>query len=233
VDTDHLPRHIGIIMDGNGRWAQRQGLPRTKGHLEGLKAAKRVVGYLAKLPIEYVTLYTFSTENWSRPRQEVAYLMGLIAKHLLKEMPFYREHNIRVSRIGDDSQLPDSVLNPLNEAAQMTRHHSGLQVNLAINYGGRDELIRAFNRLTEHRGVQPCTAADLESYLDTSGMPDPELILRSAGEQRLSNFLLWQGAYAEYCFVETCWPDWNEETVSRCLREYQRRKRKFGGLTDE
>jgi len=233
IDMQNLPRHIGIIMDGNGRWARARNLPRSKGHLEGLTAAKRVVGYLADLPIEQVTLYTFSTENWRRPPQEISYLMGLISKYIIREMPFYREHNIRVRRIGNTSGLPEEVLEHLSKTEQSTKDHTGLQVNLAVNYGGRDDILRAVNRILdasrkgEFQGE--CREAAISAYLDTAGIPDPELILRSAGEKRLSNFLLWQGAYAEYCFVDAFWPDWDEDIIAGCIQEYQRRLRKFGG----
>ncbi len=235
---EHLPRHIGIIMDGNGRWARRRGLPRSKGHLEGLKAAKRVIAYLAGIPsIRYVTLYTFSTENWKRPKQEVSYLMGLISKYLLKELPFYQEHDIRVCHIGRRDNLPDTVLDLLDQTAELTREHHGLQVNLAVNYGSRDELFRAAKKLAELHSegtrLDEISQEEFSSFLDTAGMDDPELILRSAGERRLSNFLLWQGAYAEYCFHPSCWPDWDEETVKACLLDYLERKRTFGGLNNE
>ncbi len=224
-------------MDGNGRWARQRGLPRTKGHLEGLKAAKRVIAYLAGLPIEHVTLYTFSTENWKRPRQEVRYLMGLVSKYLLKELPFYQEHNIRVTHIGRDDQLPQTVLDHLSKTEEVTGKHTGLQVTLAINYGGRDEVLRGINTLLEksRNGTYsgPCTIDDFSQILDTAGMPDPELIIRSAGEKRLSNFLIWQGAYAEFCFVDAYWPDWDGDTVQNCLQEFQKRTRRFGGLIHE
>lgn len=224
-------------MDGNGRWAEQRGLPRTKGHLEGLKAAKRVVGRLADLSVEYVTLYTFSTENWRRPPKEVSFLMGLVSKHLLRELPFYREHDIRVRHIGSDDHLPPPVLEHIYAAEEQTRHHRGLQVILAVNYGGRDEITRGINRLLqqcrEHAVPEGITCEDFSCFLDTSDIPDPELILRSAGEKRLSNFYIWQGAYAEYCFHDAFWPDWDEQIIDRCLLEYQRRNRKFGGIEGE
>ncbi len=227
----HLPRHVGIIMDGNGRWAEHRGLPRTQGHLEGLSAAKRVVAYLASVPVPFVTLYTFSTENWRRPKKEVSYLMNLISTYLVKEYPFYREHNIRVAHIGCDSLLPRRVRTHLAKAEKLTEEHSGTTVILALNYGGRDEIIRAVNRVMERAEPgEPCTAELLQSCLDTAAYPDPELIIRSAGEKRLSNFMLWQSAYAEYCFCDTLWPDWDGSIIEECLMEFQQRRRKFGGL---
>ncbi len=227
-----LPKHIAIIMDGNGRWAKERNRPRSFGHSEGLKAAKRVIAYIAELHIPYVTLYVFSTENWKRPLKEINFLMSLISAHLKKEYTFYDRHNIQVIFSGDITKLPQEVQKSLIETAEHTREHSGTTVNLAINYGGRDELVRAVNSMIESRKsiCTPVNADDIASYLDQPDIPDPDLVIRSAGEKRLSNFLVWESAYAELFFSDTLWPDWKDEQIDAALEAFDKRTRKYGGV---
>ncbi len=221
-----LPVHVGIIMDGNGRWAEKRGKPRRAGHLEGVKAAKRIVRAASAAGLRFLTLYTFSTENWNRPSAEVTYLMYLIRQHLKSEAAFYRENRIRVLHSGSLARLSRGVLRELDRVIADTAANRGLTVNLAIDYGGRDEILRAVNRLPDRQGR--VSEAELRGALDHPEMPDPDLIIRTGDECRLSNFLLWQGAYAELYFSPKMWPDWAEEDLSAALQEYQRRERRFG-----
>jgi len=220
------PAHVGIIMDGNGRWARRRGLPRTQGHLEGLKAAKAAVKAASDLGVRYLTLYVFSTENWKRAAEEVGFIMGLVKQYLTAELDFYRENGLRIRHAGDRSGLPADILKELDAACEDTRGFTGMQVILALNYGGRDEIIRAVGRMLR-TGAE---AAALGRYLDNPDVPDPDLIIRTAGEMRTSNFLLWEGAYAEYIFSEKLWPDWTAADLAAALSEFQRRDRRFGGI---
>ena len=233
IDPKALPAHVGIIMDGNGRWAASRGKPRTYGHREGLKAAKRVVKAAVDLGLKYLSLYTFSTENWNRARDEVDFLMVLIRTHLRKEFDFYRANEVRVIHSGDAERLPAEVAREVDRIAAATRSFTGLTVNLAINYGGRDEIVRAVNRwLASRRDGDPHDAlslSDLEGHLDRPELPPPDLIIRTGGEQRLSNFLLWESAYAELFFSPVRWPDWGSEQFLAAIGDYQQRKRTFGG----
>ena len=228
-----VPAHVGIIMDGNGRWARRRGQLRTQGHLEGLKAAKRVVKAASDLGISYLTLYVFSTENWKRATDEVGFIMGLVKRYLRSELDFYRENRIRIRHTGDMEGLPPDIAEDLRKALEETREFTGLQVILALNYGGRDELVRALRRII--RAGTPAETVDSElirRYLDNPDVPDPDLIIRSAGEMRTSNFLLWEGAYAEYWISPKLWPDWIEEDLAEALRDFRGRERRFGGITE-
>lgn len=251
-----LPRHIGIIMDGNGRWAKARNLPRTNGHREGLKAAKRVVTAARELGIPCLSLYTFSTENWNRSREEVSFLMDLLSNQLRKELDFYREFQIRVIHSGKLEGLPPRVQDEIREVVADTSSHGGLTVNLAINYGGIDEANRAAQRLLEElaagagassdsadTGAAPASMADIANavqrriagginlgeYVDHPELPPIDLIIRSGGEQRVSNFFLLQSPYAELYFDEDPWPEWDADHLKRCLSEYGRRQRVFGG----
>lgn len=231
VDPSRLPVHVGIIMDGNGRWASMRNMPRTHGHNEGLKAAKRVVQGAVDLGIRYVTLYAFSTENWKRAREEVSFLWDLIKRFLVAELDFYRRNKIRVLHIGDDAGMPEETLRELRKAEEATSGFDGLTVVLALNYGGRDEIVRAVRKLAA-RGV-PAEAVDqaaLASCLDLPDLPDPDLIIRPSGELRTSNFLLWQSAYSELYFTDVLWPDWTADHLERAVAEYQQRDRRFGGV---
>ena len=225
-----LPSHLGIIVDGNGRWAQAQGLGRTEGHKEGLKAAKRITKAASDAGIRYLSLYVFSTENWKRAEQEVSFLMFLLKSHLLKEWDFYRENHIRVVHSGDFGGLPQEVQGDLLQVQLDTAYFDGLTVNLAINYGGQDEILRAFRRWQETTDRPPLDAGNFHRFLDQPSLPPVDLLIRTAGEIRLSNFLLWESAYAEFYFSGKYWPDWTEDDLRLALREYQKRQRKFGGV---
>ena len=227
-----IPRHVGIIMDGNGRWANQRGMIRTQGHLEGLKAAKRIVKAASDMGIQYLTLYAFSTENWKRAASEVGFIMGLIKQYLRNEIAFYRENHIRIRHAGDAAGLPADIAGELASAALDTGAFDGMQVILAINYGGRDEIVRAARRLAvKEQDMAAITEQDIAACLDNPDVPDPDLIIRSAGEYRTSNFLLWEGAYAELYVSAKLWPDWTGEDLAEAIDEYRNRDRRFGGIT--
>jgi undecaprenyl diphosphate synthase len=228
------PAHAGIIMDGNGRWAQSRGLPRTQGHLEGLKAAKRIVKAASDLGIRYLTLYAFSTENWKRAGSEVSFIMTLIKKYLRGELDFYRENRIRIRHAGDPAGLSPEIREEIRRAEADTRNFEGMQVILALNYGGRNEIVRAVRRLALETGglgkAGDISEESIGARLDNPGVPDPDIIIRTAGEFRISNFLLWEGAYAEYYISPKFWPDFTEEDLALALEDYRNRDRRFGGL---
>ena len=230
-----VPVHVGIIMDGNGRWAQQRNIVRSAGHREGLKAAKRIVRAASEIGIGYLTLYTFSTENWKRTVGEVGFLMKLIAQNLKKEYDFYRDNRIRVVHSGNLDMLPPIVQKEIQDVTQDTARFDRLVVNLAINYGGRDEIVRSVNRwLHSHNGNLSQTVelseGALHDFLDRPDIPDPDLIIRTGGEQRLSNFLLWESAYSEYYFSRKLWPDWAAEDLFEAVEAYTGRNRKYGGV---
>lgn len=231
LDTKRIPEHIGIIMDGNGRWATRQNLSRHRGHREGLTAAKRTVKAARDLGVKYLSLYTFSTENWRRTEEEVSFLMNLITTHLRKEYDFYRENRVRVMHSGDLARLPLNLRKEIRTVTADTAAYDGIQVNLAINYGGRDEIVRSVNRwLHNGRDNADLDAETLRGHLDLPAFPEPDLLIRTGGEKRLSNFLIWEAAYSELIFVDTLWPDFGEENLIDAIRDYQHRERKFGGM---
>ncbi len=229
-DTSSLPTHLGIIMDGNGRWAQARGLGRTEGHKEGLQAAKRITKAASDAGIRVLSLYVFSTENWKRAEQEVSFLMFLLKSNLLKEWDFYRENHIRVIHSGDLARLPAEVQSDIRQVQSDTAAFDGLTVNLAINYGGQDEILRAVRRWEADPRHEAMTEGVLERYLDQR-LPPVDLLVRTAGEQRLSNFLLWQSAYAEFHFSSKFWPDWTAEDLHAALKDYEGRQRRFGGAS--
>jgi undecaprenyl diphosphate synthase len=229
IDMNNLPQHIGIIMDGNGRWAKNQGKVRSVGHREGLEAAKLIVKAASDLGIKYITLYTFSTENWKRAEDEVSYLMRLIGQHLKKELDFYRTNKIRVVHSGDLSGLPENVRKEITSVMKSTSCFGGTAVNLAINYGGRDEIIRSINRWKDSGTSDKITEAELSLHLDCPDFPDPDMIIRTAGEQRLSNFLVWQCAYSEFYYSSKLWPDWEKDDLVEAVSSFQHRQRNFGG----
>lgn len=222
--------HLGLIMDGNGRWATKRSLPRAAGHLEGLKAAKRVVLSAIKLNINYITLYVFSTENWKRPDQEVNYLMNLMAKKLPGEMKLYKDNDIRILFRGDIDALPKDARAGILKTVEETKDCKTLTVVLAVNYGGQDEIARACNRFIEKNPGKPISIKDIQDNLDLPEVPAPDMIARSAGELRLSNFMLWDSAYAEFLAIDDLWPDWGEKQLQMCLDALSRRVRKYGGL---
>ncbi len=224
--TRSIPAHVAIFMDGNGRWAKARGMPRTEGHREGLKAAKRIVLAARNLGIRYLTLYTFSTENWKRAQEEVRFLMGLVSTYLCAEFDFYREQGVRVVHSGDIDGLPPEVQAAIRQVMADTAAFTGITVNLAINYGGRDEIVRAMRRLpADHAAL---TEEQFRGYLDVPDVPDPDLIIRAGGELRLSNFLIWQAAYSELYFSDVLWPDWTDEHLERAVQEYMHRERRYG-----
>ena len=231
LDSTRIPAHVGIIMDGNGRWATRRSLSRHRGHREGLTAAKRTVKAARDLGIKYLSLYTFSTENWRRTKDEVGFLMGLIATHLKKEYDFYRENRVRVVHSGDLTRLPAKLRREIETVAGDTARHDGIQVNLAINYGGRDEIVRSVNRwLHNGRGDTNLDADALRQHLDLPDFPEPDLVIRTGGEKRLSNFLIWECAYSELLFTDVLWPDFGHDQLFDAVLDYQNRERKFGGM---
>jgi undecaprenyl diphosphate synthase len=227
-----VPVHVGIIMDGNGRWAQKRGLIRTQGHLEGLKTAKRIVKRASDAGIKYLTLYAFSTENWKRAAEEVGFIMALVKQYLRGELNFYRENRIRIRHTGGTEGLPPDIVREIRSAEEDTGQFEGMQVILALNYGGRDEIVRAVRRFAAAGpgGLAALTEDGIRANLDNPDVPDPDLIIRTAGEFRISNFLIWEGAYAEYYISPKLWPDWAEDDLILAVRDYQNRNRRFGGI---
>ncbi len=233
--TDTFPDHIAFIMDGNGRWATARGMSRVEGHREGAKAVRRITTHARKSGLRFLTLYAFSTENWARPKAEVAALMQLLGRFIKSELPTLQENDIRLHIIGDMSGLSDSLQKGLAKAIQETAANKSMTLTLAINYGGRDEIIRAARKacqklLDDGKSMSELSADTLAAELDTDGIPDPDLVVRTAGEQRISNFLVWQSAYSEFYFTSVCWPDFSENDFDQAVAEYARRTRKFGGL---
>jgi len=235
IDSNNIPKHIAIIMDGNGRWAKKRGLPRTIGHRAGVETIRNIVKASSKIGIKYLTLYAFSTENWKRPKDEVSALMSLLVEFLRKEIDELNSNNVVVQTIGDISQLPEICQKELDRAYDITKDNSGLRLNLALNYGGRDEIVRAINKMfsdfkAEKFKIENIDDMLISSYLDTSGTPDPDLLIRPSGEYRISNFLLWQIAYSEMWFADIYWPDFKPYHLYKAILEYQERDRRFGGI---
>ncbi len=229
IDMNHLPAHVAITMDGNGRWAQKQNLPRTKGHQEGLKSGKKIIKYCSDIGLKNVTLYAFSTENWKRAEEEVGFLMNLIHIHLKGELDFYKENKIRLRHVGDITHLPEQVQKDIIETVEATKDYTGLTVNMAINYGGRDEIVRGVKKVIE-KGIksEDITESLFQDQLDFEGIPDVDLLIRTGGEKRLSNFLLWHVAYAEQIYTDILWPDYTVEDFQKDLEDFQKRHRRFG-----
>jgi undecaprenyl diphosphate synthase len=231
---DGVPAHVAIIMDGNGRWAARRGLPRVEGHRRGVEAVRRTVRSAIELGIRYLTIYSFSSENWRRPAQEVSDLMGLLKRFLRHDLADLHANNVRVRIIGERKGLAPDIRMLLDEAEELTRRNTGLTLVVAFNYGSRQELAGAVRAIAERvrRGELLPEAIDVqtvEAALDTRGIPDPDLVIRTSGEQRISNFLLWQSAYAEFVFVPDLWPDFDDASFRAAIKEYARRDRRFGG----
>ena len=229
LNKENLPLHVAITMDGNGRWAQARKLPRTSGHDEGLHVAKRIVKAASDLGIKYLTLYVFSTENWKRAEQEVGFLMNLIHTHLCGELAFYKENGIRVNHIGNFDALPPQIQKDINQAMDDTADFKGMTVNLAINYGGRDEILRGVKKIIEQK-IKPedITEKLFSSMLDMSDSPDVDLLIRTGGEKRLSNYLLWHIPYAEQIYTDTLWPDYSNEEFYSHIEQFGTRNRRFG-----
>lgn len=236
VDPAKLPEHVAVIMDGNGRWAERRGFPRSVGHRAGVEALRKIVEASCNLGIPYLTVYAFSTENWKRPREEVDFLMRLLLEYLGRELEELRRKGIRLWVLGDAERLPAEVQLRVREAIERTRHNHGMQLNVAINYGGRWEITHAAKEL-----LRRCLAGEISpeevtedvfaDHLLTKGIPDPDLLIRTAGELRLSNFLLWQVAYSEFWSTSTLWPDFGEEEFMQAIIAYQNRQRRFGAIS--
>ena len=234
IKAGGLPEHVAIIMDGNGRWAKQRGLARSQGHKEGLNSAKRIVAQAASLGIKYITLYTFSTENWKRTQEEVGYLMTLIKGHLRAEFQFYKDNGIKIEHIGDLSGLPKDVQKEILNAKKDTEHFTGTTCVLAINYGSRDEIVRGIKKLVENNvKTEDITEKLISDSLDIKDLPDVDLMIRTGGEERLSNFLLWQCAYAEFLFTDTLWPDYTENEFIEDIIKFQKRNRRFGAVADQ
>ena len=223
--------HIGIIMDGNGRWAKERGKPRTFGHSEGVRTAKRIAKAASDMGIEYLSLYTFSTENWKRSEKEVKFLMQLLKKHLREQLTFYRENNIRIVHSGSLDRLPKVIQKEILDVEDLTSDMTGMVGNLVINYGGRDEIVRAVQKLRD-KGETEITEDKLSGAMDHPEIPDPDLIIRTGGEFRISNFLLWESAYSELYFSKKYWPDWQVEDLKEALDAFKTRNRRYGGVTE-
>jgi undecaprenyl diphosphate synthase len=230
-----MPVHVGIIMDGNGRWAAARGLPRIEGHRRGVEALRRTVRNAGELGVKVLTIYSFSTENWSRPKQEVSDLMSLFKRFVREDLAELHRAGVRVMMIGEREGLDAEILKLVGEAETLTRENDKLTLAVAFNYGGRQEIARAAQRIAEEVAagkIDPgkIDADTMDAHLDTAGLPDPDLIIRTSGELRLSNFLLWQSAYAEFVVLPVHWPDFDRAALEQALEEFRRRKRRFGGL---
>jgi undecaprenyl diphosphate synthase len=238
LDKDRLPRHIAIIMDGNGRWAKDKGEDRLFGHYHGVESVRDIVEGAAELGIQYLTLYAFSTENWDRPAEEVSGLMQLLVTTIRKEVPTLNKNNIRLHVIGDLNMLPEFARNELTEALEMTSPNTGLNLVMALSYSGRWELVEAVRRIacSVEQGdlhSDQINEQTLQEHLSTHAFPDPELMIRTSGEYRISNFLLYQLAYAELYFTEVCWPDFRKQNLYDALLDYQQRERRFGKISEQ
>jgi undecaprenyl diphosphate synthase len=238
VPPERRPRHIAIIMDGNGRWAQRQNLPRIAGHQRGVDSVRRTTEEAARLKIEHLTLYCLSSENWKRPQTEINFLMHLLEQYMIEERATIMANNVRVRMVGRRDDIPVAVLRELDKTVELSRTNSGLWLNLAINYGSRMEIVDAIRSIVGRVQDGTLSAADISEqaigeHLYTVGVPDPDLLIRTAGEMRVSNFLLWQISYAEIWVTEKCWPEFDEQTLHEAIRAYAGRKRRFGGLPVE
>ena len=235
VDFDRLPRHVAIIMDGNGRWAKRRGLPRTAGHAAVAENFRTIATYCKEIGLEYLTVYAFSTENWKRPAEEVSAIMGLLKKYLLEAIGRMERDRVKMRFFGDLSPLPQELRLLCEQTREISRHYDGVQVNICLNYGGRDEIIRAARAFAldcaaGRADPNHLSEAAFAGYLYSSGVPDPDLIIRPSGELRVSNFLLWQSAYAEFYYTDVLWPDFSKEELLRALAAYQARSRRYGGV---
>lgn len=235
MEFDKIPDHVAIVMDGNGRWAKKRNLPRLSGHNAGMKALKEIVKRSSALGIKHLTVYAFSTENWKRPGDEVGGIFRILVYYVEKELTELHENNVRVSVLGDYRKLPQEAVAKLEEALEKTKNNTGLQFHIALNYGSRDEILKAAQAMAEDAlagKIKPedMTEEELSRYLFTRDLPDPDLVIRTSGEKRLSNFLLWQSAYSEFVFSETYWPDFTPEHLEEAIGEYSLRLRRFGGV---
>ena len=231
-DMSRLPCHIAIIMDGNGRWAKKRGLPRTAGHAAGAETFRRIATYCKEIGVRYLTVYAFSTENWKRPPEEVEAIMKLLRKFLTEALRDMEKNRVKVKFLGDLGPLSPELLSLIEETEKISEKYDGVQVNLCVNYGGRDEIIHGIRRFMEENGDNPdaLTEESFGKCLYTEGIPDPDLIIRPSGEYRLSNFLMWQSAYSELYFTDVLWPDFDKNEMDRAIYEYQHRDRRYGGI---
>ncbi|MBQ1793399.1 MAG: isoprenyl transferase [Peptostreptococcaceae bacterium] len=235
IDLSNIPTHIAIIMDGNGRWAKERLLPRTLGHKAGVEAIRSVIKEGSNLGVKHITLYAFSTENWKRPKLEVEALMNLLNTYLKKELKELHENNVKITTIGDIEVLPIKSLEAVNNAINTTKDNTGLNLNIALNYGSRNDIKNAVIDIVKNCksgkiDIEDINEDMISNYLSTKSIPDPDLIIRTSGEQRISNFLLWELAYSEFYFTDVYWPDFNEEELRKAIYVYQSRDRRFGGL---
>ncbi|EFM65267.1 isoprenyl transferase [Peptostreptococcus stomatis] len=235
INLDKVPAHIAIIMDGNGRWAKSRFMPRTYGHKVGVETIRKVVKECSRLGVKYLTLYAFSTENWKRPKEEVSALMGLLVKYLRNELEELHKNNVKILTIGDISKLPQACIEELDHAKEKTKDNTGLVMSLALNYGGRNDLVNAVKNISQEVVDGKISVDDIgddliSSHLSTKESPDPDLVVRTSGEQRLSNFLLWELAYSEFYFADIHWPDFDEKELQKAIFAYQSRDRRFGGI---
>ncbi len=235
IDLDNIPSHIAIIMDGNGRWAKSRFLPRAAGHKAGVETIRKVIKECSRLNVNHLTLYAFSTENWKRPKLEVDTLMTLLSSYLKSEIKELHKNNVKVTTIGDMSKLPDVCVEELEKAYELTKDNTGVNLNLALNYGSRYDITLALKNILNDLKDSDIHIDDISEelisdYLSTKYLKDPDLIIRTSGEQRLSNFLLWEAAYSEFYFTDTLWPDFDEKELRKAIYEYQNRERRFGGL---
>ncbi|TLP38507.1 di-trans,poly-cis-decaprenylcistransferase [Arcobacter arenosus] len=228
MTENNIPKHIAIIMDGNGRWAKERDLKRTAGHEEGAKRVRDITTHCSNIGVKYLTLYAFSTENWTRPKLEVEFLMKLLENWLKKELPVYLENQTRLKAIGDISRFSKSLQKTIRETEEKTSHGTKLTQVLALNYGSQDEMLRAMKKMQE-KGLE-ITKENFESCLDTAGMPDVDMLIRTSGEVRLSNYLLWQNAYAEMFFTPTFWPEFTPSELDDLISDFTNRERRFGGI---
>jgi len=234
LNLGQLPKHLAVIMDGNGRWAQRRHLPRIAGHRKGTETARVTIETCSRLKLEALTLYAFSVENWRRPKAEIDFLMQLLREYIRQEMPLIQRNNIRMRFLGRSDELPAAVQRDTREAVEATAGNTGMVLCIALNYGGRAEIVDATNALLAERQAagdsRKLTESELERHLYTAGLPDPDLLIRTSGEMRVSNFLLWQIAYAEIFVTETLWPDFNRARLLEAFVEFQKRDRRYGGI---
>ena len=230
LDMKRIPRHVAVIMDGNGRWAKERGLLRIRGHVAGMEALREIVRHSQRLGVKYLTVYAFSTENWKRPLDEVSGIFKLVVKYVQSELEELDKNNVHVQILGnwEDLRVPEDSKDSIRKALKTTEENDGLVFSIALNYGGRAEIVRAFNELAK-AGKTEITEDDISSALYTAGMPDPDVIIRTSGENRLSNFLTWQSAYSEIVLSNKYWPDFTPDEYENCIVEYQKRDRRFGG----
>jgi len=228
-----LPRHIAIIMDGNGRWAAKRALPRTAGHAVGAETFRRVATYAKEIGIEYLTVYAFSTENWKRNEEEINAIMALLEKYLYESIEKMERDRVKMKFLGDTTVLSQKLQNLIKETEEISKKFDGVQVNICLNYGSRDEILRAVRKFIEEKNdISFLNEKEFSKYLYTADIPDPDLVIRTSGEMRLSNFLLWQSAYSEYYVTDTLWPDFNEKELDLAIEAYNRRERRYGGITE-